>query len=134
MDSKIHKLQKSIPNIIVTARNSLTEELKFERLKKNSQGWSIVKAGIIDIYGDFVSNDQQINDTSQLYAYGYLFFYGLGFGLPLVLSSPSAGKFDCGVNDYHSSLERYKINYDIIDLINQVQSKVNYLQFGHLVD
>ena len=120
LDAKINEIQESLPNIISKAKITLKEELQFNRFKKNSQGWSIVTAGIIDIYGDFLSNEQQINDTAQLFTYGFLFFYGLGFGLPLVLSSPPAGKFNCGVNDYYSSKERYGINYDITDLVHQV--------------
>lgn len=120
LDAKIYELKEAIPNIITISLNSLKEELKFNRLKKNTQGWSIVGAGMIDIYGDFVSNEQQIKGTQQLYNYGYLFFYGLGFGLPLVLSSPPAGKFSCDINSYYSPLEDYGISYDTADLIYQV--------------
>ena len=120
LDTKINELQESLPNIISKAKITLKEELQFNRFKKNSQGWSIVSAGIIDIYGDFVANEKQVNDTTQLFTYGFLFFYGLGFGLPLVLSSPPAGKFDCGVNEYYSLKEKYGINYDVTDLIHQV--------------
>ena len=127
LDAKIYKLKESIPNIINIALYSLKEELDFNRLKKNTQGWSIVGAGLIDIYGDFVTNEQQINDTNQFYNYGYLFFYGLGFGLPLVLSSPSAGKFDCDINNYYSTLENYGVSYDAADLIYQV----NF--FSHMI-
>ena len=121
MDSKIKELKKSIPNIITTARNSLKEKLKFTRLKTNSQGWSIVAAGIIDVYGDFVSNEQQIKDILQIYTYGYLFFYGLGFGLPLVVSSPAPNTYNCDKNNYYVLLENYGMNYDTADLIYQVE-------------
>ena len=125
LDAKIKEIQESLPNIISKAKITLKEDLQFNRFKKNSQGWSIVSAGIIDIYGDFLSNEQQINDTTQPLTYGFLLFYGLGFGLPLVLSSPPAEKFSCGINDYLSLKERYGINYDITDLIHQVCNNRN---------
>ena len=121
MDEKIRELQDTISEAISFAIHDLQDSLQFERTKKLSQGFSIVGAGIKDIFGDYVNNNYEINDTGQLYLYGFLFFYGLGFGLPLVVSSPSPTKYDCGLSDYHEALERYGLTFDTGDIVSQVQ-------------
>ena len=77
-------------------------------------------AGIKDIFGDFVNNDYEIKETGQIYNYGYLFFYGLGFGLPLLVGNPDLPPLGCGVENYHNLLHKYGLSSDNFDFIHRV--------------
>ena len=77
-------------------------------------------AGIKDIFGDYVGNDYELNDTVQIYTYGFLFFYGLGFGLPLLVGNPDPPPIDCGVESYLDLLDRYGLSSDDFDLVHRV--------------
>ena len=120
MDTKIRDLQESIGDLISFAILDLQDKLKFERIKKLSQGFSIVGAGLNDIFGDYVINNYEIKDTEQIYLYGFLLFYGFGFGLPAVLSAPSPKKYNCDATDYYEALERYGLTFDTGDILSQV--------------
>ena len=116
LDSKIYELQSKIPFLISEAKTDIEEKLRFTLLKKNTQGWSIVAAGIKDIFGDFVNNDYEIKNTGQMYTYGFLFFYGLGFGFPLLVDNPDPPPIGCGEENYYRLMDRYglsSVNFDL---------------------
>ena len=94
--------------------------LRLKLLKKKSQGSSIVYAGIKEIFGDYIRNNMELNNTSQIYNYGHKFFYGLGFGLPLLVSNPDPPPLDCGLGTYYVFLDRYGLSSDDFDLSSRV--------------
>ena len=120
LDSKIYEHQLNLPVLISEAKKEIEEKLRFTLFKKNTQGWSIIAAGIKDIFGDYVGNDYELNDTAQIYTYGFLFFYGLGFGLPLLVGNPDPPPIDCGVENYLDLLDRYGLSSDDFDLVHRV--------------
>ena len=108
--------------MISKAKSEIEDELRFTLFKKYTQGWSIVAAGIKDIFGDYVGNDYEIKTTTQLYNYGFLFFYGLGFGFPALVGNPPLPPIDCGVSDYLEMQAKYGLSHGAADLASQVLS------------
>jgi len=123
LDAKIFDLFSRLPGLISSAKLEIEEKLRFTLFKKNTQGWSIVAAGINDIFGDYVGNDYKITSTNQIYTYGFLFFYGLGFGFPALVGNPSLPPIDCSVDNYQNTLERYGLTYGPTTLASQVGVK-----------
>ena len=95
--------------------------MRFTLFKKKTQGWSIVYAGTQDIWGNYVGNDYQILDTEQLYLYGFLFFYGLGFGLPALVGNPPLPPIDCSSENFQASVEKYGLSYGPSHLVHKVE-------------
>ena len=121
LDSKIYEHQSNLVILISEAKLDIEAKLRFKLFKKNTQGWSIVAAGIKDIFGDYVGNDYEINDLTQIYTYGFLFFYGLGFGLPSLVGNPDPPPINCGVRNYHNMLDKYGLSSDDFDLSSRVR-------------
>jgi len=119
LDSKIYDITSNLPILISVAKRKIENELRFKLLKKITQGWSIVAAGLKDIFGNYANNNYEITDVTQLYTYGYLFFYGIGFGFPSLLGNPDPPPIKCGVDNYHSLLEKYGISGDKLNLVSQ---------------
>ena len=124
LDAKIYELQEKLPHQITAAKLEIEEKLRFTQFKKLTQGWAIVAAGVKDIFGDFVGNDYKITPPEKVYSYGFLFFYGLGFGFPALVSAgfpfPTLPPIDCSVDDYHNTVEKYGLSYGPLPLASQV--------------
>jgi len=119
LDAKIYELFSKLPTLIDTAKLEIEEKLRFTLFKKKTQGWSIVYAGTQDIWGDYVGRDYQIEDTSQLYYYGFLFFYGLGFGLPALVGNPPLPPIDCSSTNFQEKIDKYGLSYGPNNLVSQ---------------
>ena len=120
MDAKIFELQGKLPELIPSAKAEIEDKLRFTLFKKMTQGWSIVAAGVKDIWGDYVNNNYQLQNQQQLYNYGFLFFYGLGFGLPALVGNPPLPPIDCGLENYYATVEKYGLSNGPISLASQV--------------
>ena len=120
LDAKVLESMGKLPGPIAAAKQEIEDKLRFTLFKKNTQGWSIVAAGVKDIFGDWVGNDYKLQTQSQLYTYGFLFFYGLGFGLPALVGNPSLPPIDCGLENYQTTLDRYGLSYGPVNLVSQV--------------
>jgi len=129
LDAKIFELFTKLPVLIDTAKLEVEEKLRFTLFKKKTQGWSIVYAGTQDIWGNYVGNDYQIVDTEQLYLYGFLFFYGLGFGLPALVGNPPLPPIDCSSENFQASVEKYGLSYGPSNLVHKfgVKSARSYI-------
>lgn len=119
LDAKIFELFAKLPGLISDAKLEIEDKLRFTLFKKNTQGWSIVAAGIKDIFGNYVNNDYQITSTGQLYNYGFLFFYGLGFGLPALVGNPPLPPIDCGAENWVATVDKYGLSYGPTNLVSQ---------------
>jgi len=119
LDAKIFELFTKLPLLIDTAKLEVEEKLRFTLFKKKTQGWSIVYAGTQDIFGNYVGNDYEIKDTSQLYLYGFLFFYGLGFGLPALVGNPPLPPIDCSSETFQTTVDKYGLSYGPTNLVSQ---------------
>ena len=111
LDAIISNKAYTIPGLIDEAKKQSEAELALLLAKKKSQGSSIVLASWGDILGDYIANDRtfgNLGDMSVIYNYGFLGFYGLGFGLPLLLGLPS-GTLDCDSSDYLRAVQSYGI-------------------------
>ena len=120
LDAKILESMGKLPGLIAAAKQEIEDKLRFTLFKKNTQGWSIVAAGVKDIFGDWVGKDYKLQTQSQLYTYGFYFFYGLGFGLPALVGNPSLPPIDCGLENYQTTLDRYGLSYGPVNLVSQV--------------
>ena len=52
-------------------------------------GWSILVASWLDTYSDILINNWTLSDLGGLpvvYRYGFIVFYGIGFGFPYLLN------------------------------------------------
>ena len=106
--------------MIDTAKLEIEEKLRFTLFKKKTQGWSIIYAGLADIFGHYVNNDLIIKDQAQVYLYGFLFNYGLGFGLPALVGNPPLPPIDCSSSNWQHSLDNYGLAYGPVALASQV--------------
>jgi len=73
-------------------------------------GWSIVIGSWFDIYSDFVINNRSLGNFGPIvkpYNYGFLGFYGIGFGFPLLLGLPD-DNLECGADDFAETLQEYR--------------------------
>ena len=85
LDAKIYELQEKLPQQITSAKLEIEDKLRFTQFKKLTQGWAIVAAGFKDVFADIIANDYHITgitDHKKIYPYGFLVFYGFGFGKP----------------------------------------------------
>jgi len=119
LDAKILESMGKLPGLIAAAKQEIEDKLRFTLFKKNTQGWSIVAAGVNDIFGDWVGKDYKLQTQSQLYKYGFYFFYGLGFGLPALVGNPSLPPIDCGLENYQTTLDRYGLSFGPVNLVSQ---------------
>jgi hypothetical protein len=119
LDGKTYELFSLLPALIDSAKLEIEEKLRFTLLKKNTQGWSIVYAGLADIFGDYVNNDYIISTNTQVYTYGFLFFYGLGFGFPALVGNPDLPPIDCSSENFQALVDRYGLSYGPINLASQ---------------
>lgn len=111
MDQMIAYLISDMPPLISEAVRKSEYELAFLLLKKKSQGWSIVVGSWADVAGEWLQNRRTIADfggIATLYIYGFMAFYGLGFGLPLLLGLPKP-YLSCGPSDFLEVLEEYEL-------------------------
>lgn len=119
LDGKIFELFTKLPELISSTKLEIEEKLRFTLFKKKTQGWSIVYAGLTDIFGDYVNNNMQIKDRQQTYLYGFLFFYGLGFGLPALVGNPPLPPIDCSLENWQATVDRYGLSYGPVNLASQ---------------
>ena len=120
LDSKIYEHLSNLSLLIVEAKKEIEAMLRLKLLKKKSQGSSIVYAGIKEIFGDYIRNNMELNNTFQIFNYGHKFFYGLGFGLPLLVGNPDPPPLDCGLGTYYVFLDRYGLSSAVFDLSSRV--------------
>ena len=69
LDAKVLESMGKLPGLIAAAKQEIEDKLRFTLFKKNTQGWSIVAAGVKDIFGDWVGEDYKLQTQSQLYTY-----------------------------------------------------------------
>ena len=126
LNTKISELQESIPDKITKARNSLNDKNAFDQLKTNSQSYSIIIGSIVNIYGNCVRREFEIENMNQIYEYVYTFFYRLGFNCvcSFVVTSPKAEVLKCGTDNYFTTLNQYGLNYGVDLLTKQVVKKL----------
>ena len=122
LNAKISQLQESIPDLITKARESLSQKLSFDRLKTNTQSWSVIIGSLVNIYGTCVQREFQIQNMDQIYGYVYTFFYRLGFNCvcSFVVRNPETEDLDCDANNYFSALKKYGITFGIENIIAKV--------------
>ena len=122
LDAKISELQESIPDKIVIASDSINQKNGKDQLQSNSLSYSIIIGSIVNIYGNCVRRDFQIENMNTVYEYVYTFFYRLGFNCicSFIVSSPKAEQLECGIENYFSTLKQYKLDSGVNQLTKQV--------------
>ena len=122
LDAKISELQESIPDKIVKASDSINQKNGKDQLQSNSLSYSIIIGSIVNIYGNCVRRDFQIENMNTVYEYVYTFFYRLGFNCicSFIVSSPKAEQLECGIENYFSTLKQYNLNSGVNQLTKQV--------------
>lgn len=130
LDSQIAHLLGELPYKLDAARGAVEEDISRAGFLSASQGWSILVASWLDILEDIVANNRTLSNVGGtaeaddttiagsfglvaagdidvfLYDAGFLFFYGLGFGLPLILGLPD-DTLSCGSENYNTLVDRY---------------------------
>ena len=122
LDAKISELQESIPDKIVKASDSINQKNGKDQLQSNSLSYSIIIGSIVNIYGNCVRRDFQIENMNTVYEYVYTFFYRLGFNCicSFIVSSPKAEQLECGIENYFSILKQYNLDSGVNQLTKQV--------------
>ena len=67
LDAKIIELQESIPEKIIKASDSINQKNGFDQLQSNSLSYSIIIGSIVNIYGNCVRRDFQIENMNTVY-------------------------------------------------------------------
>ncbi|TRY75001.1 hypothetical protein TCAL_04944 [Tigriopus californicus] len=114
LDNQIFYLINEIPKKIASAITVVEDGRAKTRLKRITQGWSIVFASWKDIYSIYLFNNRTLSTvtTSDLYIYGFLGSYGIGFGYPLLLGLPKAN-LPCDSHSFSTLLDRYGLSYGV---------------------
>ena len=122
LDAKISELQESIPDKIVKASDSINQKNGKDQLQSNSLSYSIIIGSIVNIYGNCVRRDFQIENMNTVYEYVYTFFYRLGFNCicSFIVSSPKAEQLECGIENYFTTINHYNLDSGVHQLIKQV--------------
>ena len=122
LDAKISELQESIQDKIMKASDSINQKNGFDQLQSNSLSYSIIIGSIVNIYGNCVRRDFEIENMHTVYEYVYTFFYRLGFNCicSFIVSSPKAEQLECGVESYITTLKHYNLDSGVHNLISQV--------------
>lgn len=113
-----------IPILIDISVAQSEKDLTLTVAKRVTQGWSIVIASWKDILSDYVENDRTLGNLGDLpvvYNYGFLAFYGIGFGFPLLLGLPDDRK-SCGRHDFVDTLAQYDLQGGISPLLHRYAS------------
>lgn len=119
LDALIYHLLQDIPIRLATAQRAIDAKVGRSNFLRRTQGWAIIFASYKDIYSDWVINDRSKNDLMSdniqaevMYKYGFLFFYGIGFGAPLLVGLPE-DKLDCSSLEFPKLVERYGLSYGV---------------------
>ena len=117
LDAVIAAQSASIPVLIDEGVARIERDLDKKVATSISWGMAIISGGIGDIMGDFIKAERNIgnlagNDgstpASVLLNYGFLFNYGLGFGLPFIVGLPSR-KVDATGQDFTNVQHQYEL-------------------------
>ena len=86
-----------------------------------------------DIFSDFIGNNRTLAtmNIAVLHLYGYVFFYGVGFGHYLLSFDLPSDSKACGRNDFLATLEEYHLNIDGISGLLQRASSTQQ-QWGKM--
>ena len=116
------ELQESIPEKIIKASDSINQKNGFDQLQSNSLSYSIIIGSIVNIYGNCVRRDFQIENMNTVYEYVYTFFYRLGFNCicSFIVSSPKAEQLNCGIENYFTTLKQYSLDSGVKQLTKKV--------------
>jgi len=131
LDAQIYHLLSELPGKIDTAVAEIERDIRWSNYKSWSQGWSIIWASWLDIASDYAANNRSLrafggtvenddgtlsvvtNDLSQtVFDYGFLGFYGVGFGAPLILGLPDEN-LSCGSYDFQNLVDSYGLSHGV---------------------
>ena len=115
LDSVILYLIGELPSKIDHAKKTIEDDIRKTNLKKDSQGWSIIFGSYKDIYSDWVINSRSVTNfggINTIYNYGFLFFYGIGFGAPLLVGHESS-TLHCDSNTFLGLINKYGLGYGV---------------------
>ena len=108
LDGQVNYLLNDLPGKIETAVAAIEAGIGKSLTKSITQGWSIVFASWKEIYGIYKTEEKTLSTLTpaDLYTYGFLGTYGVGFGFPLLLGLPER-QLSCGAYDFTSLVDRY---------------------------
>lgn len=117
-DAQISYLLAVIPFYIDKAKEEIEIKQKKLVFYKIGWGWSIIIAGLLDFYSNFLNNNRTLGnfgDVSTYWGYGMTGFYAVGFGFPYLLDLPE-DRLKCGAANYLETLDQYKLTNGLDDL------------------
>jgi len=121
---KIDQFLSSIPVLIDAAVEKSEADRKKAIVKKQTQGWSIITGSWKEVLGLYLANNRTwedvLNDQEIWANYGFIYSYGLGFGLPLVLGNPQ--RISCDRKDFEKLLEDFELENGIQSLLDRGSS------------
>jgi len=119
---KIDQFLSTIPVLIDAAVEKSEADLKKTIVKGQTQGWSIITGSWKEVLGLYMANNRTwedvLNDQEIWANYGFIYSYGLGFGLPLVLSTPE-GTVTCNRKDFEKLIEDFELENGIQPLLDR---------------
>ena len=119
MDAIIFNNIQTASDQIEIARKKIEAENKKFNLNNRSQAYSILLGSLADIYSDWIFNKRSLDNLNTvnvkndiLINYGYIFFYGIGFGAyPFTILRDEEIK--CGFKTLPDVLDAYGLAYGI---------------------
>lgn len=118
LDSQIGYLIGVLPFYVDQAKEEIEKKQKKLVFIKMSWGWSILVAGLLDFYSNFLLNNRTLGNfgtVGNYWGYGMTGFYALGFGFPYLLDLPE-DHLKCGASNFLETLNQYKLANGLEDL------------------
>jgi hypothetical protein len=112
LDSRIDHYLAQTPPAITKAKNRIEWENQFLDIKRKSQGYSATFAAFFDVLSLYLLLGVPFWAVQpvDLYYGGYIFFFGMGKGLPLVISKGPPRYLKCDVKDFTKNVDRFGID------------------------
>jgi len=105
-------------------------DLKETIAKRLTQGSSIIVGSWKEVLAHYIEHDrnmtQVLNDPEILANYGFIYSYGLGFGLPLIFSSPKA-TLTCNRTDFVNLVKKFELENGLQPLLDKGSNRRDIL-------
>jgi hypothetical protein len=88
----------------------------YQQIQRQTFGWTIVVGSVIDVFSDLVVNNRTLSTIGgviTIHRYGFILFYGIGFGFPYLLGIPTP-YLSCSSDDYLEALKLFGVTLPLV--------------------
>eukprot|EP00096_Caligus_rogercresseyi_P012064 TRINITY_DN494_c0_g1_i2.p1 TRINITY_DN494_c0_g1~~TRINITY_DN494_c0_g1_i2.p1 ORF type:complete len:225 (+),score=56.89 TRINITY_DN494_c0_g1_i2:291-965(+) len=110
LDAQISYLISKIPGLLHTAKDSINSAGSSKELRYQVYGASIILASWKEVIAEWIIEGRSLMDfggTGTISNYGFLIFYGFGFGLGTTWAISPFSEITCGPYEFKEILQEY---------------------------